>query len=178
MSTDMTQQTTPVIIKGGSKKGILATAIEIQANSIFQVTESFQSQQDDWIQSDSDFAVSYVESVAVGEMGAGLQFCQTSSMAHPLTYAFKNEKDSTIFTIKEVADGDNYYLQIMVDSSDDYFHITEGNQSSGNDWSVSLFNTADVIVYAVEVTDADNVPVCLLLRTNEEDIFLNLEPSV
>ncbi len=177
MSTNRALQNTPIIIKGGKGTGITASGIEIQANSVFQVTESFQSQQNDWIQSDSNFTVTYVESVVVGEVSAGMQFCQTSSMAHPLTYAFKNSKDVTIFTIKEVADGDNFYLQINVDASNDYFQITQGNQSSGNDWTGSVFNTVNVIINSVEVTDANDVAVCLLLRANEEDIVLNLEPS-
>ena len=178
MSTDLPQQSTPIIIKGGRGKGITQSAIEIEANSVFAVTESFQSQQDDWIQSDSDFSISYIESLAIGEMGAGLQFCQTSTMAHPLTYSFKDDDDSTIFTIKEIADGDNYNLQINVEVPDEYFQITQGNASTGNDWSVSKFSAVTVVVSSVEVTDATNTPVCLLLRTIDQDIFLNLEPGV
>lgn len=178
MSTEMPEQSIPIIIKGGSKSGILVKPIEIQANSIFQVTEEFQSEEDTWIQSDSDFAVSYVESVAIGEMGAGLQFCQTSLMTHPLTYAFKDDKGANIFTITEVADSSNYSLQIGVEFPDGYFEITDTDQSKKGSWTVSRFNTTDTEVYEVEVTDANNVPVCQLLRTNEEDIFLNLEPPV
>jgi hypothetical protein len=177
MSINKVQQSIPIIIKGG-KSGIIAKAIEIQANSVFQVTEQFQSQPEEWIQSDSDFAVSYIESIAVGEMGGSLQFCQTSSMAHPLTYAFKDSAKNNIFTLSEVADGSNYSLQITVDASGDYFQITEEDKAVSNGWTISTFNTTDPIVYEVEVTDANNIPVCQLLRTNGEDIFLDLEPSV
>ncbi|MBS1794648.1 MAG: hypothetical protein JSS81_12385 [Acidobacteria bacterium] len=176
MSKGTDQQSVPIIIKGGSKRGIIATAIEIQANSVFQVTESFQQQQSDWIQSDSEFSISYVESVAIGDMGPEMQFCQTSAMAHPLTYEFKDDQGSNIFTIREMAGNDGYYLQISVDSKDDYFQITK---DSGNEaWTVSLFDTTAAEIYAVEVTDANSVPVCRMLRANEEDIFLNLEPAV
>jgi hypothetical protein len=177
MSTFMPQQSIPIIIKGGTKSGILAKPIEIQANSVFEVTEQFQSEPNEWIQSDSAFTVSYIESLMIGEMGAGLQFCQTSSMAHPLTYEFKDSESSNIFTIKEVAAGSNYSLQISVDLSGDYFQITQSSKSDGN-WSVSTFNTTNTEVYAVEVVDANNIPVCRLLRANEEDIYLNLEPAV
>jgi len=177
MSTKIVQQGMPIIIKGGNKSGILAQAIEIQASGIFQVTEQFQSQPNEWIESNSDFSISYVESVMVGEMGVNLQFCQTSLMAHPLTYEFKDSDNNNIFTIREVANGSNYSLQIAVDLADDYFHITEGGKSDNETWSGSVFNTVNPEVYAVEVIDATNTPVCRLLRTNEEDIFLNLEPS-
>jgi hypothetical protein len=181
MSTYMPQQGVPIIIKGGSHKGTIASAIEIQANSVFQVTEEFQSQANEWIQSDSGFSLSYVESVMIGEMGDDLQFCQTSSMAHPLTFAFKDGKNANIFTITEAADSGNYTLQISVEPPDDYFQITEtakSESSTTSSWSVSLYNSAAAEVFAVEVTDANNVPVCRLLRANEEDIYLNLEPAV
>ncbi len=177
MSTIRLQQGIPIIIKGGSKKGIVATAIEIQANSNFQVTEEFQSQANDWIQSDSGFSISYVESIMVGEMGNNLQFCQTSAMAHPLTYKFKDDKGANIFTITEVAGGGNYSLQISVDLPNNYFQITETSESKSG-WTVSLFDTTDPEVYAVEVTDANNVPVSRLVRMDEADIYLNLEPPV
>jgi len=151
MSTDMPQQGMPIIIKGGSKSGILAKPIEIQAGGIFQVTEQFQSQPDDWIQSDSDFTVSYIESLMVGEMGADLQFCQTSSMAHPLTYIFKDAENNNIFTISEVADGGNYSLQISVDLAGDYFQVTEAGKS-GSEWTISTLNSADPEVAAVQST--------------------------
>ena len=175
MSSDLPQQGIPVIIKGGSHKGIIATAIELQVDGGFQVTQEFQSQADNWIQSDSDFSVSYVESVMVGEMGDSLQFCQTSLMTHPLTYEFQDDKGAIIFTIKEVAAAGDYSLQISVGKSGDYFHITKS--SDPGSWSTSLFNSTDAEVAAVEVKDADNTPVCRLLRANEEDIYLNLEPS-
>ena len=177
MSTQKVQQTVPVIIKGG-KSGIIAKAIEIQANSIFQVTQQFQSQPEEWIESNSYFTVSYIESIDIGEMGGNLQFCQTSTMAHPLTYAFKDSNKNNIFTITEVADGNNYSLQITVDSAGEYFQITDSDKAVSNSWTVSTFSTTNTIVAEVEVTDANNIPVCQMLRTNEEDIFLNLEPSV
>ncbi|MEP6901002.1 MAG: hypothetical protein ABJA66_04585 [Actinomycetota bacterium] len=176
MSTLNPRQGIPVIIKGGSKSGILAKPIEIQANSDFQVTEEFHSQANNWIQSGSDFAISYVESIMIGEMGANLQFCQTSSMAHPLTYAFKDAKGANIFTITEVAGGGNYSLQISVDLPDNYFQITDTSESKSG-WTVSLFGTTDAEVYAVEVIDSNNVPVSRLVRMDEADIYLNLEPS-
>jgi len=177
MSIHKVEQTTPVIIKGG-RSGLIAQAIEIQANSVFQITEQFQSQQEEWIQSDSDFTVSYIESIVVGEMGGSLQFCQTSSMAHPLTFAFKDSAKNNIFTFQEIADGNNYKLQISVDMTNDYFQVTEEDKAVSNGWTASTFNTTNPTVYEVEVTDANNIPVCQLIRTNEEDIFLNLEPSV
>jgi hypothetical protein len=179
MSINKVQQGMPIIIKGGSKSGILAKAIEIQAGGVFRVTEQFQSQPAEWIQSDSDFSISYIESVMVGEMGAGLQFCQTSEMAHPLTYEFKDSEDNNIFTIKEVAGtGSNYSLQISVDLTGDYFQITEASKSDAENWTGSAFNTTNTEVYAVEVLDAGNIPVCRLLRTSEADIYLNLEPAI
>lgn len=178
MSIKKVEQSVPIIIKGG-RSGLVAQAIEIEANSVFQITEQFQSQPEEWIQSDSDFAVSYIESIAVGEMGGGgLQFCQTSSMAHPLTYAFKDAKKNNIFTIQEIADGNNYKLQISVDLTNDYFQVTEEDKAVSNGWTASAFNTTNAMVYEVEVTDANNIPVCQLLRANEENIILNLEPSV
>jgi hypothetical protein len=177
MSIKKVQQTTPVIIKGG-KSGIIAKAIEIQANSIFQVTQQFQSQPGEWTTSDSYYTVSYIESIDIGEMGGDLQFCQTSTMAHPLTYAFKDSNKNNIFTMQEVADGNNYSLQITVDSSGDYFQITDPEKSISEGWTVSTFNKTSAIVGMVEVTDANNIPVCQIIRANEEDIFLNLEPPV
>lgn len=178
MSNSKAQQSIPVIIKGGSKSGILAKPIEIQANSSFQVTEEFHSQSNQWIQSDSDFTVSYIESVMIGEMGENLQFCQTSSMTHPLTFTFKDLNNKDIFTIKEVTDNNNYSLQISVTLPDDYFQIPQTSESSNDNWSNSVFDTADAEVYAVEVTDINDVPVCRLLRNGESDIYLNLEPPV
>ena len=182
MSTDMPQQASPIIIKGG-KSGILPKAIEIWASGDFQVTQQFQSQPDEWIQSDSDFAVSYIESLVVGEMGEGQQFCETSSMAHPLTYAFNDSDGNNIFTVREVVNAKGYSIQISVNSTNDYFTITTQSEASGESatsaemWTVSTFNTVGSMVYAVEVKDTNNVPVCRLLRANEEDIYLNLEPA-
>ena len=178
MSTNQVQQGIPVIIKGGSKSGILAKPIEIHANSVFSITEEFQSQPNDWIQSDSDFSVSYVESLVVGELGNGQQYCQTSTMAHPLTYVFKDSDNNNIFTLQEVADGGNYKLQFSVALANDYFEVTEESKEFEEGWTVSAFNTVNSEVYAVEVLDAGNVPVCRLLRSSEEDIYLNLEPPV
>lgn len=174
MSINKVGQGMPIIIKGG-KSGIITQAIEIQGNGIFQITQPFQLQQEEWIQSDSDFTVSYVESINVGEMGGNLQFCQTSPMAHPLTYFFKDSNKNNIFTIKEVLDGSDYSLQITVDLPNEYFQITDGGKSG--EWTVSTFSTTNSMVGIVEVKDANNIPVCQLIRANEEDIFLNLEPS-
>jgi hypothetical protein len=178
MSENNLQQGIPVIIKGGSRSGILPKAIEIQANSVFAVTEQFQSQPTEWTQSDSAYSISYVESLMVGELGGSLQFCQTSTMQHPLTYNFKDSDGKNIFTIQEVADGGNYLLQISVDLTDDYFQITEQSNSPNETWTASTFNTTNSEVAMVEVLDAGNVPVCQLLRTDEEDIILNIEPPV
>lgn len=179
MTLRVPQQGAPIIIKGGGSS-LSATAIEIHSTSVFQVTEEFQSQPNEWIQSDSDFLTNYVESVMIGEPGENMQFCQISSMAHPLTFAFKDGKDANIFTIAEVADSGNYTLQISVDVSDDYFQITQAAESASNnnDWFVSIYNQTGAEVFAVEVTDSNNVLVCRLLRTNEDDISLNLEPAV
>jgi len=120
-----------------------------------------------------------VESLTVGEMGAGQQYCQTSSMAHPLTYEFKDSDNNNIFTIKEVSgSGTDYSLQIAVDLPDDYFQITQSPKSDSPNWTVSAFDTLNTEVSAVEVIDRNDVPVCRLLRANEEDIYLNLEPAI
>ena len=177
MSTRKVQQTTPIIIKGG-RSGLIAQAIVIEANSVFRITEQFQSQSEEWIQSESNFAVSYIESIDIGEMGGDLQFCQTSSMEHPLTYAFKDSAKNNIFTIQEIADGKNYKLQITVDLTGEYFQVTEEDKAVSNGWTVSTFSTTNVMIAEVEVTDAHNTPVCQFIRTDEEDTFLNLEPSV
>ena len=177
MSTKKVQQGIPVIIKGGSKSGIIAKAIEIDANSIFSVTQEFQSEPSEWTQSDSAFAISYVESVMVGEMGANLQFCQTSSMAHPLKYTFKDSDDNNIFTIQEASEGSNYSLQISVDSHGNYFQITQSAKGDDN-WTTSTFNTLSIVVSVVEVTDVNNTPVCQFLVNDGENIYLNLEPPV
>lgn len=177
MSENNLQQGIPVIIKGGKKSGFIATAIEIQANSIFSVTEQFQSDPNQWVQSDSDFSISYVESITVGQTGASPQFCQTSTMAHPLTFNFKDAQGKKIFTIREVSNGVNYLLQISVDLSEDYFQVTDESNSGGNAWTDSTFNTTESEVGMVEVLDTNNVPVCQLMRTDEEDIILNIESA-
>jgi len=168
-------QLTPIRVKGGTKgSSLLPATIEIQANSVFQVTETFEEQPSDWIQSDSIFMVSYVESLGVGEPDNWEQFCQTSTMAHPLTYAFKDADNNNIFTIQEIADGDNFYLQIAVAPPDDYFQISQ-QPKSGDNWTASLYNTTLTAVYAIDVSDRNDVFVCRLLRPNEEDIYLNIQ---
>lgn len=87
----MPEQSTPIIIKGGSKKSSIP--IRLEPNSTFEVTQSYQSQPNDWVQSGSDFSVSYIESLNIGSLSNNPQYCQTSSMAHPLTYAFKDDED-------------------------------------------------------------------------------------
>lgn len=169
MSTLNPQSGLPIIIKGGRKSGILPKPIEIHATNNFLVTEEYQSQPNQWIQSDSDFSVTYVESLTIGPAGEDQQFCQTSSMSHPLTYLFKDNKDNNIFTLSEVANGGNYSLLVSVDVPDNCFEITQPP-----DWTVSIFDTTDIEVFAVEVVDSNSVVVCRLLRTNEYDIQLNL----
>jgi hypothetical protein len=177
MSIQKVQQVTPVIIKGGSRSGIVPTPIQIRANSVFQVTEEYDSKPSEWIQSASEFSVSYIESVVIGDMGAGQQFCQTSTMTHPLTYQFKDSEGNKIFTINEVTNSNGYGIQISVDLSEYYFDITEEAGSNGESWSISTLNSSDPLVYSVEVVNAGSIAVCRLLRADGEDIFLNLEPS-
>jgi hypothetical protein len=169
MSTLNPQSGIPVIIKGGRSSGILPKPIEIHADDTFQVTEEFQSQPTQWIQSDSAFSVTYVESLTIGPAGEDQQFCQTSSMSHPLTYFFKDHKDNNVFTLSEVANGGNYSLLVSVDKTDNCFEITQPPN-----WTVSIFDTTETEVFAVEVVDSNSVTVCRLLRTNEYDIQLNL----
>lgn len=178
MSSDLPQQSVPIIIKGGSKKSL--TPIRITAYSQFQITESFQSESDDWIQSDSDFSVSYIESFEVGEIGGNLQFCQTAPMSHPLTFTFKDSDNNNIFTVTEVADGSNYGLHIAVQYSGGFFQVEQTSELAGGiNWSESVFDPPDAEVYLVEVTDSSNTPVCQIIRpTDDSDIFLNLEPPV
>lgn len=180
MTAIMPQQTMPIIIKGRKTGGFTTSPIEIEANSDFQVTEEFQSQPGNWVQSNSDFVISYVESVVVGEMGAGQQYCQTSLMTHPLRYEFKDVKNNNIFTISEIAAGGNYMLQIAVAVPDDYFEITATATAavqSNAGWSASAFNTEDADILAVEVVNASNIPVCRILVPAEANIYLNLEPT-
>jgi hypothetical protein len=177
MTNDLPQQATPIIIKGGTRGVIAAKAIEIEANGLFLIIEQFQSSPNEWTQSNSEFNVSYIESVVVGDMGNDQQFCQTSTMAHPLTYAFNDTDGSTIFTVREVAAAKGFMLQITVDSTDDYFQVDSQSVTPPDTWSTSTFNTTDAEVYSIEVADANNVPVCRLLRANGENIYLNLEPA-
>lgn len=178
MSSGLPQQSVPIIIKGGNKKSSIP--IRINANSTFQITEEFQSQSSDWIESASDFSVSYIESLNIGSLSGNPQFCQTSSMAHPLKYAFKDDVDKDIFTIVEVADGNNYKLQISVGYSGSYFQVEQTSEATINgEWTDSVFNSAtETEVVAVEVTDSNDVPVCRISRADDSDIFLNLEPPV
>lgn len=172
----MPEQSTPIIIKGGNKKSSIP--IRLEPNSTFEVTQSYQSQPNDWVQSGSDFSVSYIESLNIGSLSNNPQYCQTSSMAHPLTYAFKDDEDKNIFIITEVADGNNYTLEISVQYPNSYFQITEAASGTGK-WLESDFNSSlDAEVAAVEVTDADNVPVCRISRTDDSEIIMNLEPPV
>jgi len=175
MSDDMEQQ--PICIKGGSKSGIQPTPIEIYANSVFLVTESYQQQQSDWVQSDSDYTFNYVDSIMVGETGADPQFAQTSSMAHPLTYSFNDSTNKNIFTIQEVIDGSSCYLKVSVDVENQYFQITQESKSGADAWTISSYNTTAPEVYSVVVTDANSLAVCRFVRLNEEDIYLNLKMS-
>ena len=177
MSTDLPQQSTPIIIKGG-KGGILATPIKFQAYSVFVVTQHLQSQPLQWTQSDSNYSVSYIESLVVGEMGVGeQQFCQTATMAHPLTYTFMDAEKNPIFTVQEIADSGNFKLQITVDAAGDYFEVTQESKAVPDAWTESTFSSTDAVVYMVEVKDSTNTPVCQLVRGEEEDIFLDLEPT-
>lgn len=177
MSAKLPEEITPIIIKGGSKKS--STPIRINANSTFQITESFQSESDDWIQSESDFSVSYIESVVFGELGGSQQFCQTSSMLHPLKFTFKDSDNNTIFTVTEIAaSGADFDLHISVEYSGGFFQVEQTSQlAGGTDWSESVFDPSDAEIYLVEVTDRNNTPVSQLIRTDDEsDIFLDLEP--
>jgi hypothetical protein len=181
MSSDIPEQSVPIIIKGGTKK--TSTPIRINAYSPFHITESIKTESiksvsEDWTQSDSDFSVSYVESVV---LGSNQQFCQTSSMSHPLTFTFKDSDNNTIFTVTEVAAaGTNYDLHISVEYSGGFFQVEETSESAdSNDWSESVFDPSDAEIHLVEVTDSSHIPVCQLVRTDDEsDFFLNLEPPV
>lgn len=171
----MPEQSVPIIIKGGNKKSSIP--IRLEPNSNFQITESYQSQSNDWLKSDSDFSVSYIESLNIGSLSGEPQFCQTSTMAHPVTYAFKDDQDKNIFLITEVADGNNYSLEISVQYPNSYFQVTQSAPGVGN-WTESVFNSSlDAEIAVVEVTDHNNVPVCRISRTDDSDIFLNLEPT-
>ncbi len=170
------EEVTPIIIKGGNKKSSIP--ISIEPNGTFNVTESYQSQSNDWLKSDSDFAIRYIESLVVGQDGNSQQFCQTSTMAHPLTYAFKDDQDKNIFLLTEVADGNNFKLEISVQYPNSYFQISQSAPGAGN-WTESVFNSSlDAEIATVEVTDANNMPVCQLSRNGDNDIFIDTEPPV
>ena len=176
MSSDMPQQSMPVIIKGGNKK--TSSPIQINSLSLFQITQEFQSQSGGWLQSSSEFELSYVESVNLVSLTGDAQFCQTSTMSHPLTYAFKDDQEKNIFIISEVADGNNYTLSIDVQYPNSYFQ-SEG-VTNGDCWTESIFNSGllEAEVAQIEVTDSSGTPVCQLLRSNDEEITLAVEPPV
>lgn len=181
MSSDLPQQSVPIIIKGGNKK--TSSRIQINSLSLFQITQEFQSQADEWLQSSSDFELSYVESLNLVSLTGDAQFCQTSTMSHPLTYAFKDDQDKNIFIISEVADGNNYKLSISVQYPNSYFQIAQQSSegmTNGNGWTESIFNSGslDAEVVKIEVTDSTGTPVCQLLRSTDEEITLSVEPPV
>lgn len=171
------QQGTPIVVRGGNKSGIIPKPISINADGVFQVTQEFQAQPTNWVESSSEFVISYVESINVGQMGSGLQYCQTSSMSHPLRYEFKDDKSANIFTITEVPTNGGFSLKVDVLAPNDFFHITEESKEGGESWVESAFDQPTAEVYAVEVVDSTNTPVCRLIRSSEEDIYLNLEPA-
>jgi len=175
MSIKNLKQGLPIIIRGGSRSG--GKPISIQADGVFEITQQFQAQPNDWIESGSDFLVSYIESVMIGEMGPELQFCQTSSMSHPLRFEFKNDKDANIFTLSEIAATGGYNVRIDVQMPDEYFEITQSG-NSGETWTASDFDSEAAAIAAVEVVDSNEVPVCRLLCPDGESICLNLEPAL
>lgn len=183
MSSDLPQQSVPIIIKGGNKKA--SSRIQINSLSLFQITQEFQSQSSEWLQSSSDFQLSYVESVNLVSQTGDDQFCQTSTMSHPLTYAFKNDQNENIFIIREnkIPTQKNYTLSIEVQYPNSYFQIEQQsfeNATNGNNWAESIFNSGLSVmeVTKVEVTDSNGIPVCQLLRSEDEEISLSIEPPV
>lgn len=181
MSSDLPQQSVPIIIKGGKKQD--QRPIQINSLSYFQVTQEFQSQSDDWVESTSVFELRYVESLNLISPTGDAQFCQTSTMSHPLTFVFKDSQDKNIFIVSEVAAADNNYtLSINVQYSNSYFQITQ--QSSENVtteefWNNSIFTSGmEAEVAKIEVTDSSGNPVCQFLRSDDEEITLSLEPPV
>lgn len=180
MSSDLPQQSVPIIIKGGDLD--TSSPIEISTMSYFQITQEFQSQPNEWLQSSSDFELSYVESLNLISPSGDDQFCQTWTMSHPLTYAFKDAKNKNIFVISEVAQDKNYTLNIDVQYANSYFQIDQQsseNASNGSDWTDSVFvSETPVEVAKIEVTDSSGTPVCQFLRSNEEQISLSVEPPV
>jgi len=181
MSSDLPQQSLPIIVKGGNKK--TSSRIQINSLSLFQITQEFQSQSSEWRQSSSEFKLSYVESLNLVSLTGNAQFCQTSTMSHPLTYAFKDDQDKNIFIISEVADNNNYKLSIDVQYPNSYFQIVQQSSedaTSGNCWTESIFNSGllEAEVAKIEVTDSSGTPVCQLLRSSDEKITLSIEPPV
>lgn len=181
MSSDLPQQSVPIIIKGGDMDA--SSPIEIDSMSFFQVTQEYQSQSGEWLQSSSDFELSYVESLNLVSATGDDQFCQTSTMSHPLTYAFKDDKNDNIFIISEVAKNKNYTLNIEVQYPKAYFQIAQQsseNAASGSNWTTSVFHSEllPAEVAKIEVTDSSGTPVCQLLRSAGEQITLSVEPPV
>lgn len=169
MSTDKAQQGVPIIIKGGTKKSSIP--IRITAYDEFHITESIQSGSNDWIESKSDDPISYIESVVLGD---NQQFCQTSTMKHPITLTFKDSDSNHLFKITEVevSGTSNFNLSISVEYPGSFF------QADGSSWSESDFDPSDMEIHLVEVTDVNNTPVCQLVREkgDDSDFILNLEP--
>lgn len=180
MSSDLPQQSVPIIIKGGDTD--TSSPIEISTISYFQVTQEFQSQSSEWLQSSSVFELSYIESLNLVSSTGDDQFCQTSTMSHPLTYAFKDNQNKNIFVISEVAGKNNYTLNIDVQYSNSYFQIEQQSSedaAKSDSWSESIFNSGTLVQVAkIEVTDSTGTPVCQLLRSNNEEITLSVEPPV
>lgn len=181
MSSDLPQQSLPVIIKGGNKK--TSSLIQINSLSLFEVTQSVQSQSGGWLQSSSVFELSYIESLNLVSPTGDAQFCQTSTMSHPLTYAFKDDQEKNIFIISEVADNGNYTLSIDVQYPNSYFQIAQHSSegaANGADWTESIFNSGllEAEVAKIEVTDSSGIPVCQFLRSGVEEISLSIEPPV
>ena len=180
MSSALPRQSVPIIIKGGRIHDY--RPIEINSISYFRVTQEFQSQSEDWVESSSNFELSYVESLNLVSPTGDAQFCQTSTMSHPLTFAFKDSQNKNIFIISEVADSGNYTLSINVQYSNSYFQIAQQsaeNVTTEEYWNNSIFTSGmGAEVAKIEVTDSGGTPVCQLLRTNDEEITLSLEPPV
>lgn len=190
MSSALPRQSVPIIIKGGNIRSY--RPIELESISYFRVTQEFQSQSDDWLESSSDFELSRVESINLVSPTGDAQFCQTSTMSHPLTFAFKDDQDKNIFIVSTVAaTNDNYTLSINVEYSNSYFQISQQSsenaateQSSENLtteelWNNSIFTSGmEAEVAKIEVTDSSGTPVCQFLRSSDEQITLSLEPPV
>lgn len=179
MSSDLPQQSLPIIIKGGNK--LTSNRIQFNSLSLFQVTQNFQSQSDEWLQSSSVFDLSYIESLNLVSPTGDAQFCQTSRMSHPLTYAFKDDQGDNIFVITEVADNNNSFtLSVDVQYPDSYFKIVPQSSEAaptGNDWTESVFySQSETEVAQIEVIDKHGIPVCQFMRSQDEEITLPVEP--